>query len=267
MTTRFAAALLASVCGGLLGYEMERHSVAAAQGTTGGVAPAEVKPFIAKRREASYPPGPNAQPKVLVRNLARRSDGSTVERYEVASPSGEFGEVIDGSDLRIGKGFVLEPFTRSLTTFYLSDREIGQRRAAQDACGESEVRTALSAAPRTSEPRPAVLGFDLVRVDYAPPSSRRVEIVRWVAPSLGCLALRETQSFPATGGHNDLEIVGLNQAEPPDSAFDIPDGYVERSPAEVEAAYSAKYGKPYYGQPAVAAIDKRYHDHQTYRRN
>jgi len=53
---------------------------------------------------------------------ARKSDGSWVEVTTVESPDGEVGELISFVDVASGKSVDLEPFTRSVMTFYLAPK-------------------------------------------------------------------------------------------------------------------------------------------------
>jgi hypothetical protein len=243
-----------------LGQQLRHAPPVAAQVAT-AAGPNEINPFVAKRREVYYPL--QGEPKISVRTMLRRSDGSVVDHFEATSPKGETGDVMVGSDLRRGVAFWTEPFTQSVTTFYLSDAEINQRRSDQDRCAETDIRTALSAASRNGVPRSAILGFDTVRVERPGPHLSSVE---WVSPTLGCLALRETQTF-ADGSHNEFEITEISVAEPPDAEFIPPPGLTERSPAEVEAAYAADYATPFYGARMVSVMEKRYRDHLANRRD
>jgi hypothetical protein len=87
--------------------------------------PIRVKPLIAHVRELHFPrKGP---PIVDHNTFARRSDGSYVRRYEVTSPSGETGRAIEIFDVRGRKSVNLEPFTKSMTTFYFSNSEMEQQ--------------------------------------------------------------------------------------------------------------------------------------------
>jgi hypothetical protein len=221
-------------------------------------------PFSAQRNELHYGPRDDQPRADLIRSIARRSDGSTVDRLTGVSPAGEHAEYVTITDLRKRIEVCTEPFTRSVTTLYLSDAEVAARRAAEDACQDDDVRAARAADTPVERPE-LVLGRPVVRVDLQP--DQKWHISSWVAPALNCLEMRREDHW-SDGAHNEAEITQLDQGEPPEKLFELPSGYVERSPAEVEAPYTAKYpGNSFWGERAAARLETRYRTHLANRRN
>ena len=61
-----------------------------------------------------------------------------------------------------------------------------------------------------------------------------------VAPRLDCLPLSETE-VAASGARNERQVEKVDIGAPSQSLFEIPAGYSERSPAQIEALYRAQY--------------------------
>ncbi len=103
-----------------------------------------------------------------------------------------------------------------------------------------------------------MLGHDVRRVNL---SDRRWGTFVWVAPDLGCLELRRSAKAPG-GAHNEFEVTELQLGDPSDALFQTPGDYVERSPADIEREFEAKYpGRTHFGK-SLDMIEKRYRDHQ-----
>ncbi len=100
-----------------------------------------------------------------------------------------------------------------------------------------------------------MLGFDTVLV--VQPDQPNYKESEFVAPALDCVALQETATLP--GVRIERKMTSLVEVEPPDSMFDVPIGYVEKSPAQVEDAYQLKFGKSYWGKGKMLALmEQRY---------
>ncbi|HEY1205856.1 MAG: hypothetical protein ABSH46_02310 [Bryobacteraceae bacterium] len=256
VASTFVVVTVLAVCVGLLigyGAAPERQG-----------SPQALVPFAAQRNELHYGPR-DSQPRAdLLRSIARRSDGSTVDRFTGVSPTGEHAEYVTITDLRKGIEVRTEPFTRSVTSLYLSGAEVAARRAAEDACQDDDVRAALAVHSPVERPE-LVLGHTVVRVDLQP--DQKWHISSWVAPALNCLEMRREDHW-SDGAHNEAEITQLEQGEPREKLFELPSGYVERSPAEVEAAYTAKYpGKSFWGERTATRLETRYRSHLANRPN
>ncbi len=117
--------LAVSTLVGLLGFAVPQ--VAICQAASYGF-----QPFLAHTATTHY--GPNgSQVGMTYETFGRRSDGSTFHAFEVTSPTGERNQVIEFTDLHALKEVVLEPFTLSVITYYLSDKRAQQQRELQSA--------------------------------------------------------------------------------------------------------------------------------------
>jgi hypothetical protein len=221
-----------------------------------------LKPFSAQINELYYASQGDRPRSDLTRFIARRSDGSVIDRFPTRSPGGEGGEIATITDLRRGIQVTTEPFTKSATTLYLSEAEVASLRAAQDACSDSDIRAAVTSSLSV---RGHVLGYEVIRVDLHPRPDWQVS--SWVAPALNCLEMRRSDSW-TDGAHNEFAVTQLDPREPPDALFDVPAGLTERSPAEAESEYAAKYpGKAYLGSRVAGRLEERYRIHQGNRHN
>lgn len=54
----------------------------------------------------------------------------------------------------------------------------------------------------------------------------------WVSPALKCRPLAENTYF-SNGAHNEMRVVSLRVGARDDSLFEVPAGYLKRSPSEV----------------------------------
>ena len=147
-----------------------------------------LKPFSAQINELYYASRGDTPRSDLIRFVARRSDGSAVDRFPTRSPGGESGEITTITDLRRGIQVTTEPFTKSATTLYLSQAEVTSLRAAQDACSDADIRAAVASALSV---RGHVLGYEVIRVDLQPRPDWHFS--SWVAPALNCI--RQTNSI------------------------------------------------------------------------
>ena len=212
------------------------------------------KPFVAEKRVLNAPTT-QATPLIHHETFARRSDGSYVRSYEVKSPTGEKEWMVEIHDLRNGRSITLEPSTKFAMTFYYSDKFMREWIETQHSCDRwSFPKGALTLQPRGR--RDMILGHEVVQAVVEDPDGDRTET--WVAPELDCHPLREALSSD-DGYYQEHVVTRLEEIEPPDSIFEVPRGYVEASPKQVEAAYAAKYpGHRLWGEKMAAIVDKRY---------
>lgn len=207
------------------------------------------KPFIAQKIESVFSDGDAAKPvKQVYFTIARRSDGSETTVLAINSPRGESGQATEINDARRGRSVTLEPFTRSVTTFYYPANKLLEGiRSEATACGMAT----------TSRTEPiAILGYHVSKV-------MENTFDRWeslVAPGLNCYPLQQTITF-RDGGRNERKVTIVIEGEPPDYMFDIPSGYIERSPSQVSAAYGAKFpGHTLWSPKTLQTLDKRYYN-------
>jgi hypothetical protein len=91
----------------------------------------------------------------------------------------------------------------------------------------------------------------------------------WRAPSLGCLALRQTHSMfrnDKLAGKSTRELVSIVNGEPDPSLFAIPTDYVERSPSEALSVYHQLFPtRPATPAATLEKLDKAYHSNDALR--
>jgi hypothetical protein len=184
---------------------------------------------------------------------AHRQDGSWVYRYTTESPTGERGWHANIVDVSARKILYADPFTTSVMTFYPPESELVWNARSRKACDDAEVKRQL--ADRTSATR-KMLNQDVRAVGTR---MRDGTVIRsMVAEQFDCYALAETVS-DARGGRSETRILSFTPGDPPVALFQVPPGYTERSPRELEALWLAKYGQPYFGERALANLEARYH--------
>lgn len=238
--TRLGAALLAIVAG-LLSSHVHRVR---AQGQASFV------PFTAQFAKKNF-----GVSEVNYVTLARKSDGSEASYTTVSSPDGrQTGQVAEIRHASSGMVVDLEPFTMSAGTEYFPPRNVLPKGCPAD----------ISKYARG----PAILGYATVLVreteeiqgtPTSPGAGVRATDDRWLAPALGCLALRERYAW-GSGPGNLTTAVSITRGEPPASLFRVPAGYVERSPAQTAALWEAKFPGHQFAPPAtVAQWDRRYY--------
>lgn len=211
-------------------------------------------PFVAQGRLQDFAvngktPGPREY------LIAHRADGSYVLSFSVPSPTGEFANSVHILDLPAQKSISLEPFTQSSRTYYLSAEEarkrVKQRRGCDDASIQEQINTRRTAS--------RMLNHDVVRITR---KTLTATVSAWVVPALDCLAVDETESF-SSGAHNVRWLENIQAGPPPQSLFEIPPGYVERSPTMIEALYEAKYpGHKIFTASQLKVIERNYATHR-----
>lgn len=91
-------------------------------------------------------------------------------------------------------------------------------------------------------------------------SAREADAVardEWVVPALNCFSL-ETVSPDKSGGRIVTKVTSLTVGPPPTTAFEVPEGYVERSPMSVDLEHKAKVGKEVWGGRTVEIMERNY---------
>lgn len=215
-----------------------------------------VKPFIAEQR-ILHTTATQSTPIIQRSSHIRRSDGSYIRKYEVESPAGEKGWMVEIHDVRNKRSITLEPFTKSAMTFYYSEADMRKWSIrGQENCSSPEVSAMLES--EAAPARDSMRGKEVLRVLNGSEDRKGPERMEaWVAPDLDCFVMQKSITRPS-GAMQQVEVTELAEGEPPDSMFEIPSDYIEASPAQVEAAYQAKYpGHTYLGKMAET-INERY---------
>ncbi len=165
---------------------------------------------------------------------AIRSDGSTVRGRSLSKP-GNRGATEQRSivNLSTAEEIVVDGLTQSITTIPLS-KKLVEEFSRPGCTGRGE-----------SANRDTILGYEVIEVvDYSADRETRAE--RWLAPSLGCLALKTAYSHrtPESGSYrvvNVREALEVRVGEPAASLFEKPSGYVERAPSARRSEYYRRY--------------------------
>lgn len=216
-------------------------------------------PFVAFQQEQSFSES-GKTPGRRDRVFARRQDGSSAASFTVVSPAGETGTVTEIVEVVQQRYVSLEPFTTSAMTVPLSGDELRQRLLSGNKCEDNEVKQqlALHRADRSTRPF-KILDQEVIPVSRSiGAASRRLKVESWVALNLDCFALSETVTTPG-GARTERWTVKIDLGAPPQSMFEIPSTYTERSPAEIDVAYGAKYpGKQMWKPRDLKSIEQRY---------
>ena len=187
--------------------------------------------------------------------FARKGDGSWAEMTTTDNPSGEVLELRTFWDVSSDREVTLEPTTKSVMTYFLTPQEM-----------HTKVEDSLTCPPAVKSPtaqHQRILGYDAVNATEEDPGSRHNQyFVAWVAPELGCYALRRSETR-SDGPHNEFEATSITEGEPPAWMFQVPADYVERSPSELSAEWAARFGQPFWPDHNVlATADRKYFAHR-----
>jgi len=162
--------------------------------------------------------------------FAEDSRGSTVELREPLVEGGEGARIVVNTETE--QRVVIEPLSRSVTTYGLPDTAVRQELEAS-RCAQTAVRQ-------------QILGIEvfLHREVRDLSGGRKSETERWLAPSLGCIVLSETASLVDNEGTlstQAVEAISLSLGSPSADLFSIPSDFVERSPSQVAAERARLY--------------------------
>lgn len=182
---------------------------------------------------------------------AIRGDGSTAEiRNQNAGGEGRI-EVRLIEDAQSRRRAMLMMETRTVTSMPLpADAGVGVRPAAKWNCGleDGAIRREVDGYPAIQDVRqPASSGL-------------AVSSERWLAPDLGCIAVRTTWKVGDTIVKTE-QVENIRRGEPDASLFVIPDGFEEVPPAEATRRLLARTGRPAgSGGDLMALVEQRYHE-------
>jgi len=227
---------------GILGYRA--HSQ-----VTG---PRRLTPFTVYEHETAHTENPKNPPRLFDSLYARRGDGSWTYRHTSTGPHNDqnTAEMIEFIDFRTQNQAVLEPFTHSAVVFHLTEKEAQWENGRVTDCSA----VAETGARAGEDHQVRMISYDVARVVR---KHEGVSVESWVAPALDCFPLLETETFPS-GSRNTRTVYRIEPGEPPDSLFAIPPDYVLRSPQQLDAEYKFKFGVPFWGEPAVSNVQRRY---------
>jgi hypothetical protein len=217
------------------------------------------RPFTATIVERMY--AGDATAPVHVENYisAVRGDGSQVKDFKrQVMPNGGWGDMRVISDLSARRRTTVDPSTESVTTYPYSDKAAARLATPPSACSSN-----------ANAPHATLLGYDTVMVQTALPGApgETRELTQWLAPALNCFALKETMTFhqpDSASSRTTTEAVLVKVGEPSKSLFDIPAGYVERTPSQVFAERARRFPDepPAAADATATRLDGIYQSHQ-----
>ena len=79
---------------------------------------------------------------------------------------------------------------------------------------------------------------------------------KYVVPELRCFSVHAIDRR-SDGATTEEEVVSLQEGEPRKSYFDIPPDFTERSPRELNDAYTRKFGQKLWSEAAVKVMERR----------
>lgn len=98
------------------------------------------------------------------------------------------------------------------------------------------------------------LGQSVMRLRVRNGSSAREELL---APALKCFSMESVET-DGMGAKTVTTVTSLSIGSLPDSTFEVPAEYVERSPAAMEQEYKARFGKPFWGETLNRSMEQNY---------
>jgi len=216
-------------------------------------------PFTATMESRSYNPDGTLSSSHQ-RLYAVRSNGTKIEILKIPTPDGRLTDGKSVTDLDAGLMVSAVEATESLITHPLRAETVAKYRRAPTAC--------------TSDPtaeHSKILGYDVVRVKREWHVAGRFTLVdKWVAPALNCFALKSTSTGGAEGEPASYpyvqEVLFVLPGEPSPSLFEIPVGYVERSPSEMNAEFERRFpGHSIFPPTTAEHLDGIYQKNQQNR--
>jgi hypothetical protein len=175
----------------------------------------------------------------------------------VKGPNGSLsGWMVSIMDTPHRQMITLEPFTRSKITETYTDKEFAAIISTNldENCPAGGPPTAGGGTPYGG----AFFGHAAVYSKSMDDirSGGILAVERWTVPDLNCFAVKEI----ATRGTMRVEarVDSLTEIEPPSDMFNVPSGYTERSPLEMEGAYKERFGAGFWGEQIAAGLERRY---------
>lgn len=191
--------------------------------------------FTATRSDAIFRAGESVPFRSKFETIAVRSDGSRVEMEHLKDPSGT-GKILFMKkiiDVPRTRWVVVDPLSASVLTYPL--REEGARFHAVKPLAECE-----------GQPAGKLLNYDISMGDTTRelPRVGEAKIRAWLAPALNCFPLRREIRILIEGEEKQVtveSVVALIEGEPEAWLFEVPAGYVERTPSEALAEAKRRY--------------------------
>ena len=217
------------------------------------ISPKPLRSFFAQGTMSS-PQSNSPYPKTIIKGYAVRPDGSWV-LISYNNVTGKESHIRDVYDTVNNIHTTVEELTKSTTTKAMSASESGIKRvSAATSCGGKTAGQMVGFdVEYTEEKRP---------VDYGTNGPVTSMIKRWLAPDLGCFALKKETVWTRDADGTLLvdtteQIISVN-FQSVDQFFVIPSDYTERSPGEVYLELSRLHPDQFSPPGDTSAIDDVY---------
>jgi hypothetical protein len=209
----------------------------------------QVKPFVLHQVEKMYKEGAYEPVVSSHQVFARRSDGSWSFTHTGREADGSYATVVEYFNSVHDIYVHTEPVTRSVMTRAVPPAEI-QRHLEAGFRSCQSLKAGYEAGPHSR-----MLGYDVILVSETDKAGTES---RWVAPALDCYALRSVYRTP-DGRHDDFAVGEVQEVEPPAELCEVPSGYVERSPKEIEALYAKRIpGAEVFPRSILERLERKY---------
>ena len=157
-------------------------------------------------------------------------------------------------DLKSKRSVVIDPETKSKTTYPLSSRESAHYQNLAACEGDSAV---------------TLLGYKVVKKvsEHPGPNNTEASVEEWDAPALGCFALSRSHLLKSGNqvlGRQDTVVTSVILGEAASSELIIPAEYTERTPSEVMKESDRISGRscPKCEVHTQSKLDEVYQSHQ-----
>lgn len=242
-----AICLLAAIAAAAASFFVTARSVRAAQS---GVPSLSSTPFSAVVVQSQYAPD-GALGTTYSEDYLRFSDGSFARVNAHGTFPGQRQLMNSATDLRLQQHLLIEPTTRSAVTFKQSLRELVSSIEGQweESCPGKDDKI------EATQPGEVFFGYPTVHVTKHFDEDWKED--RWMIPQLRCFSVKETDVFGPS--KDELLVTSLVVGEPPRSALSAPEGYTERSPAELVKEYAiANSGAQLFGARILKKLTQDY---------
>jgi hypothetical protein len=217
------------------------------------ISPKPLPSFLVQSTMSS-PKAGSPYPEISAKGFAVRSDGSWV-LITYGNRAGLVSHIRDIYDVVNNIHTTIEDLSKSIQTRAMSESESSIKRvSASTSCGGSAAGQMLDLKVEYKQEKGAV--------DYGTDGPVTSIINRWLAPDLGCFALKKETIW--TRERDGVVLVDTtDQAisvsfQTVDQFFDIPAGYTERTPGEVFLELSRLYPDQFPPPGDTSGIDEAY---------
>lgn len=202
----------------------------------------------------STPQASSPYPEIFVKGYAVRPDGSWV-LITYGSLAGIQSRIRDIYDVTNNIHTTIEDLSKSIQTRAMSESESSIKRvSAAVSCGGKAAGQMLELNVEYKEEKGSV--------DYGTDGPVTSIIKRWLAPDIGCFALKKetiwTRDKDGTALVDTTDQAISITFQPVDQFFLIPTNYIERTPGEVFLELSRLYSNQFLPPGDTSAIDEIY---------